>query len=202
MSREAKYKQTLFGDRQTGRTTEALKSCVLGSLYIVNTNREIPYTVNLCEFLGRLDIKVVSLSWVVEERFRGGKFAGVKFDHNCEVVSERLFSLCEQLQANCGRNPPLNWDIVTPAPKKRGRKPGVVGPNPDKQSNTRKLMEAMSVGDVIAVSVATDLEEQPIRQRTQERWVKACGKKFTCLTGLFIGQALVAKKTILITREL
>lgn len=94
------------------------------------------------------------------------------------------------------------WDIVTPEPKKRGRKPGAVGPNPSAQSNTRKLMEAMSVGDVIAVSVATELEEHQVRQRTQERWAKASGKKFSCLTGLFIGQALVAEKTILITRNL
>lgn len=87
-----------------------------------------------------------------------------------------------------------------PAPKKRGRKPGAVGPNTNAQSNTRKLMEAMSVGDVIAVSVATDLEARAIRQQTQERWVKTVGKKFTCTTGVFVGQALIAEKTILITR--
>lgn len=202
MSREAKYKQTLFGDRQTGRTAEALKACVHGSLYIVNTYREIPHTVNLCELLGRTDIKVISLIWVVEERWRGCEYAGVKFDHNCSIESECVKDLCDQLKACCGRNPPLNWDITeTKPPKKRGRKPGAVGPNPNAQSNTRKLMEAMSVGDVIAVSVATDLEEHKVRQRAQERWVKASGKKFSCLTGLFIGQALVAEKTILITRN-
>lgn len=87
-----------------------------------------------------------------------------------------------------------------PAPKKRGRKPGAVGPNTNAQSNTRLLMNAMSVGDIIALPVATDSDAHKVRQYTQERWVKTVGKKFTCTTGVFVGQALIAEKTILITR--
>lgn len=78
--------------RGTGRTTNQLKALPEGGVFIW-LHGDLFYPKQLCYFLKREDIKVVSPEWVMGDSWLGQEFTGVDVDH--------AFSLFYTAQFRC-----------------------------------------------------------------------------------------------------
>ncbi len=66
--------------RGTGETTRQLKALPLNGIFIwVHGNTYYPK--QLCKFIGREDIRVVSPFWIMGDSWRGERFSGFALDH-------------------------------------------------------------------------------------------------------------------------
>lgn len=57
--------------RGVGTTTEQITKAPQGCVYLVHNHRIVRHTELLCHHLGRKDIRVESVQWVLDERHRG-----------------------------------------------------------------------------------------------------------------------------------
>lgn len=68
--------------RPTGKTTRQLESLPSGAVFIVAHGNEADYVRRLCAKLGRTDVVVHPLTWLVDCRWRGLEFPGADIDHH------------------------------------------------------------------------------------------------------------------------
>jgi hypothetical protein len=72
--------------RQTGRTTRQLEALPLNSVFIVAHGHESNYVRRLAYKLGRLDIVIQPLTWLLDVKWRGLTFPGADIDHHAREV--------------------------------------------------------------------------------------------------------------------
>lgn len=69
--------------RGTGRSTRQMQAAPIGAHVVVLHQIHVAYSRRLAERIGREDLKIVPLTFLDDNRWRGLKFAGLIVDHAC-----------------------------------------------------------------------------------------------------------------------
>lgn len=91
-------------ERGTGRSSSQLKGALEGSIYIVKFEAQVPNFKFMAEKLGRSDLAIKTVGWLMSGSWRGTKIKGVVVDHHAlEEMSLAEHSQLNNLQT-CVRN--------------------------------------------------------------------------------------------------
>ena len=76
--------------RRTGETTRQMLAAPQGAIYICCHEQDARgYSRRLAYSLGRVDLELVSTSWLDSERWHGRHLSAVVVDHACRLTDEQ-----------------------------------------------------------------------------------------------------------------
>lgn len=75
--------------RGSGRTTAQLKALPINSVFIVHDSNSVLYTLRLCSYLNRNDIRVVTPDWLTDRRWQGIRYSWIDIDHGVYLTEEQ-----------------------------------------------------------------------------------------------------------------
>jgi hypothetical protein len=76
-------------DLGTGRTTRQMRAAKRDSVFIVGNRNMVDYARHLAESIGRDDLKIVTLTWLEENSWRGREFTGITVDHDLQLTEKQ-----------------------------------------------------------------------------------------------------------------
>lgn len=79
--------------RGSGRTTRQLQRMPNGGLFVVQNEAHARYVRELAEHLGRQDVRVESLAWVLAYRWQGLRWPAAAVDHGVEPTERDAAAL-------------------------------------------------------------------------------------------------------------
>lgn len=88
-------KQEYRGD---GTTTKQLKEAKLNAYFICSSATFADYTKRLSISLNRLDINIVTPSWVIDRKFRGLEISDVILDHDY-IPTRLVYEILKEVKA-------------------------------------------------------------------------------------------------------
>ena len=74
--------------RGTGRTTAQIKDAPQGAYFVTEHGAHCDYVHQLCEVLGRTDLKLMRLTYLNVNTFRGRHITGLIVDHGIRLTAE------------------------------------------------------------------------------------------------------------------